>query len=161
MQMEDINVARRTLVGAAGFGVLVGFAGVANAAGGAAAAKHPQDANLALVKAFIASWTAPDFDPDVSMPKFLAPECNVRMMETMPFQTKPAEVATTFKGFLAPHMQLHVKYLSTYVRGPIVVTHRIDTVTVPDKPDQKFEVAGVFFVKDGKIKEWTDYVLKA
>jgi limonene-1,2-epoxide hydrolase len=50
--------------------------------------------------------------------------------------------------------------LKTYAAGPIVINHRIDHFTSKTKP-LLFEGVGVFFVKDGKIKEWTDYTIRA
>jgi limonene-1,2-epoxide hydrolase len=41
--------------------------------------------------------------------------------------------------------------------GPLVVTRRTDVVLVPGKPNAVYEIAGVFLVKNGKIREWVDY----
>jgi limonene-1,2-epoxide hydrolase len=43
--------------------------------------------------------------------------------------------------------------------GPIVINHRIDTFASATRP-LTWEGTGVFFVKDGKIKEWFDYTIR-
>ena len=43
------------------------------------------------------------------------------------------------------------------VAGPLVINRRTDVVLVPGKPNVNYEIAGVFLVKDGKIREWVDY----
>ena len=57
--------------------------------------------------------------------------------------------------------------LSTVANGfyphglaPIVINHRLDTFTSKTSP-LLFEGVGVFFLKDGKIAEWTDYTIRA
>ena len=80
------------------------------------------------------------------------------MVEDEPAVVGPASIAAAFKGFLTPGVTVTVETLSTTAHGPVVLNRRIDTVKTPDKPDQVFPVAGVFIVKDGKIKEWADYL---
>jgi limonene-1,2-epoxide hydrolase len=41
----------------------------------------------------------------------------------------------------------------------MVMTHRIDRFVASPRP-LRWEGVGVFFVKDGKIKEWSDYTIK-
>ena len=56
--------------------------------------------------------------------------------------------------------KVELKVLSTFAAGPIVINHRIDHFTSKTKP-LLFEGVGVFFVKNGKIQEWTDYTIRA
>jgi limonene-1,2-epoxide hydrolase len=44
-----------------------------------------------------------------------------------------------------------------FQRGDFVMTSRIDTEITPGKPNREWQVVGVFVVKDGKIREWTDF----
>jgi limonene-1,2-epoxide hydrolase len=60
-------------------------------------------------------------------------------------------------GALQPDQRMSVKYHEILARNPVVVTRRTDTLITPGKPDQLFEISGVFIVRDGKIVEWTDY----
>ena len=48
--------------------------------------------------------------------------------------------------------------LDTAAAGPIVINHRVDRF-MTSRP-LTWEGVGVFFVKDGKIKEWSDYTIK-
>ena len=135
---------------------LLCMAAVAGMAGSSAAAESATEkANMKVVADFIASWD----DPDKAI-TFLSADASVRMVEDEPAVVGPAAVAAAFKGFLTPGVTLTVETLSTTAHGPVVLNKRIDTVKTPDKPDQVFPVAGVFIVKEGKIKEWADYLDK-
>ncbi|HUK32449.1 MAG TPA: limonene-1,2-epoxide hydrolase family protein [Vicinamibacterales bacterium] len=50
------------------------------------------------------------------------------------------------------------KILDAKAARPIVVTHRIDRFLT--KQPLTWEGVGVFFVKDVKIKEWSDYTMR-
>ena len=149
---EISNPARRSLLvaGLAGAVVVSALSGTSLAAENAA-----QKANLKVVSDFIASWK----DPDKAV-TFLAPDASVRMVEDQPPVVGPEAVAAAMKGFMTPGVTLTVKTLHTTAYGPVVVNQRIDTMKTPGKPDEVFPVVGVFLVKDGKIKEWTDYLEK-
>ena len=49
--------------------------------------------------------------------------------------------------------------LETFAKGPMVINHRIDTFASKTRP-LTWEGVGVFFIKDGKIQEWSDYTIK-
>ena len=49
--------------------------------------------------------------------------------------------------------------LDTFAKGPLVVNHRIDRFISTTRP-LTWEGVGVFFLKDGKIKEWFDYTIR-
>jgi limonene-1,2-epoxide hydrolase len=153
MDSHDIDVAqgfdaaRRALVIGGGIGAIA--AGLA----GAARAAPAGNANVKLVTEFCDSWN----DPDKSV-NFLTPDASVRMVEDQPAVVGPAAVAAAFKGFMGHGETIAVKILSSYAAGPIVVNTRIDTLKTPGKPDQSFKVVGVFTIKGGKIKEWSDYL---
>jgi len=52
---------------------------------------------------------------------------------------------------------IEFKVLETMTAGPIVINRRIDRFVSPRS--FTWEGVGVFFVKDGKIKEWNDYTI--
>lgn len=112
-------------------------------------------ANLKVVAAFMSSWNTPD-----AAVIHLAEQATVRMVEDQPATVGPAAVAAALKSFLVPGVTVEVDVLETTVHGPVVVNSRIDTVKTAGKPDQIYPVAGVFVVKNGKILEWADYLLK-
>ena len=137
--------------------ILLAGAFALGVAGPAGAAKRTdgEKANAKVVKEFIAAWS----DPDKSV-TFLSDNASVRMEEDKPAVVGPAAVGAAFKSFMTPGTTLSVKVLRTFVKGPVVVNSRVDTLKTKDKPDQSFPVVGVFVVKNGKIAEWTDYLDK-
>lgn len=153
--MHRIELTRRGLAVAGGLGVAALAAGAASAETAPSAAEQ---ANLKLVMDFCSSWGAADFDADKVMATYLAPQCRVRVIDSGPFLSSPAAVAQAFKAY-APHGErFKVDFLSTYAKGPIAVTQRIDTQVGGDKAGQHWPMVGVFVVRGGKIAEWTDYV---
>jgi limonene-1,2-epoxide hydrolase len=148
------GLTRRTLflAGAIGALALTGFAAAAEAAG-------PEKANVKLVEDFMKSWDAKDSDGVMASAAYLADDSFLRMFEDKPPVIGPAAYAAGFKTFIGDGSRIKVRVLRTFAKGPLVANSRIDTVTTPGKPDQIIKVAGVFIVKNGKIKEWDDYLL--
>jgi limonene-1,2-epoxide hydrolase len=158
--MQDIDIVRRGLmVGGAGLGALALAGGLANAAEASRPLTPAEQANVKHVQDFVRTWGAPDFDPDKVMPLYLASDGRVRISQDQPFITGPAAAAAAFKPYLAHGERFPVQFLDVFARGPLVTTHRIDTLVAPGKADVKMEVLGVFLLKDGKIQEWTDYLV--
>lgn len=156
------GLSRRALFLAGGLGALA----AAGYAGGAEAEEMPPVApagvekpNLKLVTDFLKSWAAKDFDADKVVPQYIADDCLVRMEENKPPLTNAGAIASELKAFTSNGTRIKVGIHQTFAKGPIVVTYRTDTIVVPGKPDQPFAVAGVFIVKNGKIKEWSDYLV--
>jgi limonene-1,2-epoxide hydrolase len=118
-----------------------------------------EKANVQIVESFCKTWGAADFDPDKVMKVYLADDSSIRAIQNLPPAIGPAAAAAAFKPYLVHGERYKVKFLSVYAKGPIVVTHRIDTTVTPGKPDQKAQVVGVFYLDKGKIKEWTDYAM--
>ena len=155
--MQNIDAARRGLIIGAGLAATAAGLGARPAA--AATLNPAEAANLKLVRDFIRTWNEADFDPDRVMPKYLAADGRVRVLHEQPFIVGPAAVAAAFKPYLKNGERFRVRYLDEFARGPVVTNHRVDTVLTPGKPDKDMEVLGVFLLKDGKIQEWTDYIL--
>ena len=118
-----------------------------------AAESTNEKGNVKVVNDFIAAWN----DPDKAV-TFLSDDASVRMVEDKPPVVGPAAVGAAFKGFMSPGTKLAVKVLQTTAEGPVVMNRRIDALTEAGKPPQAFKVVGVFIVKNGKIKEWADYL---
>jgi limonene-1,2-epoxide hydrolase len=53
---------------------------------------------------------------------------------------------------------IEFKVLETFSAGPMVMNRRIDTFVSPRS--FRWHGVGVFFVKDGKIEEWSDYTIR-
>lgn len=146
-----MSIARQSLI-ALGATLSILLSGAARAE---FAPNAEERANLKVVAAFMSSWNTPD-----SAVIHLAEQATVRMVEDQPATVGPAAVAAALKSFLVPGVTVEVDVLENTVHGPVVVNSRIDTVKTAGKPDQIYPVAGVFVVKNGKIVEWADYLLK-
>lgn len=114
--------------------------------------------NLALVEELSRIWEIPS-SAEAMLPYF-AEDCAVRLMESLPFAIGHDALVQQVRSLMplgTEHMR--IKPISMHATGPMVVTHRLDTFVVPGKPDVDFEMFGVFHIVDGKIKEWTDFML--
>lgn len=143
--------SRRQIL-AAGLGVAA-FA--AAAASDAADLTPAEDANVALVKEFCAVWSTRDVTR--ALP-FLADDCVYRMTERTPPVSGHDGVAARLKPALDDASLVEFRILDVKASGPIVITHRIDRF-MTSRPFT-WEGVGVFFLKDGRIKEWTDYTIR-
>jgi len=136
-----------------------GLAAAATLAPGlAAAAADPtaaEQANLKLVTDFCASWSTRNM---ASILPFLSSDCVYRMTETTPPANGHDGVVQRLKQWLDDASLVEFKILDAKTAGPIVITHRIDRFVT--KQPLTWEGVGVFFVKDGKIKEWSDYTMR-
>ena len=146
---------RRAVIGtgALGAAALAMMAGKAEAASMSAQEK----ANVAVVNAFLKAGERKD---DAGSMQYLAEDCAYRYVETAPVDKGHAAIAKRLAGFSDQADKVELKVLSTFAAGPIVINHRIDHFTSKTKP-LLFEGVGVFFLKNGKIKEWTDYTIRA
>ena len=153
----DPSIERRTFLGTAGLGVLaaLGVAGQSNAS--EAAQRGPdEDKNVTLVTGFCAAWATRDLSKILP---FLADDAVYRMSETTPPVTGHAGVRERLGSWLETSQQIDFRILETWARGPMVVNHRIDRFISTTRP-LTWEGVGVFFVKDGTIKEWFDYTIR-
>jgi limonene-1,2-epoxide hydrolase len=122
---------------------------------GAADLTPAEQGNLKLVTDFCASWSTRDM---TRILPFLADDCVYRMTETTPPANGHDGVVQRLKQWLEDSSLVEFKILDAKVAGPIVITHRIDRFLT--KQPLTWEGVGVFFVKDAKIKEWSDYTMR-
>jgi limonene-1,2-epoxide hydrolase len=154
MRFDD-QVERRTVLGAAaGLGGLITMAGAAVAH--AAELTDAEKANVKLVGDFCAAWATRDF---AKILPYLADDSSYRMSETTPAVTGHAGVRERLASWLESSQQIDFKILDTFAKGPMVVNHRVDRFVSTTRP-LTWEGVGVFFIKDGKIKEWFDYTIR-
>jgi limonene-1,2-epoxide hydrolase len=115
-----------------------------------------EKANVAVVNAFCAAFARKDLTKAVSL---LADNCSYRTTQTRPPILGKDKVAETIKGFIERGAEF--KVLKTVALGPLVLNERDDTVVMATgKETRTFHVAaGLFFVENGKIAEWTDYLI--
>jgi len=140
--MAGLRATRRIAIAGSGAAALALLAGGGRAVA-AAPATTMEAANLHVVKGFIDSWTAEHFDPDAAMPKFFAEDARIRVIDSAPVVIGPAAAAAAFKPYLAEGQRFSVQILETFVRGPLVMTSRIDTESRPGKPERQWPVVGV------------------
>jgi limonene-1,2-epoxide hydrolase len=112
-------------------------------------------ARIAVVKAFAAAWNDPD-----KAAQYLSEQASVRMEEDKPAIVGRKGFIDGAKLYVAQGQHFSVRFVEIFARGPVVVTHRIDTVGAAGKADVPYDVVGVFVVKDGKIVQWDDYINK-
>ncbi len=115
-----------------------------------------EKANVTIVNNFCAAFARKDMETIGSL---LADNCIYRLIQNRPAVVGKAAVLETLKPFMA--RGLDFKVLKTAVVGPVVVNERDDVIGAADgQPARTIRVhAGMFFVQNGKIVEWTDYVL--
>jgi len=144
---------RRTFLATAGLGLLT--TGVARVS--AAEWTVDEKANVQLVKDFCASWSTRDLKQ--ILPR-LSDDCVYRMTETTPPANGHAGVTERLGSWMpSSDLGIEFKILETFANGPIVINRRIDSFKSTTRP-LTWEGVGVFFVKDGKIKEWSDYTIR-
>jgi limonene-1,2-epoxide hydrolase len=158
MSNDEQSVERRTFieaaVGAAGLGALVTLASATT--GEAAQAGEAEQANLEIVADFCAAWSTRNM---ATILPFLADDSVYRMTETTPPAIGHAGVRERLGSWLETSQQIEFTILASFAKGPIVVNHRVDRFVSTTRP-LTWEGVGVFFVKDGKIKEWMDYTMR-
>jgi limonene-1,2-epoxide hydrolase len=94
-------------------------------------------------------------DPAAMRP-FFADDVVYRMTETTPPISGVEKVLEAYTKLNATSIEF--KVLETATLGPIVINRRVDRFVSPRS--FTWEGVGVFFVKDGKIKEWSDYTIR-
>lgn len=118
---------------------------------------NAEKANVQLVADFCASWSTRDLTK--ILPR-LADDCVYRMSETTPAVNGHAGVTERLGSWMpSSDRGIEFKILETFAAGPIVMNRRIDSFMSTTRP-LTWEGVGVFFVKDGKIKEWSDYTIR-
>src|SRR5262245_11935612 len=116
-----------------------------------------QRAHVELVGDFCASWSTRDLKQ--ILPR-LADDCIYRMSETTPAVTGHAGINERLGSWMpSSDLGIEFKILDTFGVGPMVMNHRIDSFKSTTRP-LTWEGVGIFFIKDGKIKEWSDYTIK-
>lgn len=145
---------RRAFLASAGLGALTPLALASKAS--AAEWSEAEKANVKLVNDFCASWSTRDLKQ--VFPRFAATGV-YRMSETTPPVTGHAGLTERLGSWMQSSDRIAWEVLDTYAKGPMVINHRIDRFESKTRP-LTWEGVGVFFVKDGKIQEWSDYTIR-
>ncbi len=173
-------VTRRNLVAAGGMGAMMLAAARAASAADPAMTPLPEPAapggvpdtnkpsvasassieknNTQLVKDFCKAWGDDPPDPEEMVNHYLSDDCLVRFGETIDPVNGHDAAISLFQTFLNNGERYDLKILETFARGPLVVNSRIDSTIKGKRTTNPTKVFGVFVIKNGKIKEWSDYV---
>lgn len=143
-------LTRRSAFTAAGLGLaaVAGIPGSAKAAELTAAEK----ANIKVVTDFCGAWPSHNIDKVMS---FFGENCSYRVTETQEPNKGRQAVTAVIKSFLDRVQGFDV--IETFAKGPIVINERHDHFT--GGPLKMWHGVGVFFLRDGKIVEWSDYTI--
>jgi len=149
---EGQEFERRSFLWAA-----IGAVGVLSAAtrADAAQATDVEKTNVKVVTDFCATTSTRDVTRIMA---FFAPDVVYRMTETTPPVIGQDALRATAEKMFQSAERVEFKVLDTLALGPIVINHRIDHFAT--RQPLTWEGVGVFFLKDGKIKEWSDYTIK-
>jgi limonene-1,2-epoxide hydrolase len=154
------SLERREVLALLGAGAAIVAGSLASAPAGAAqgADRPTSTANESqrVVNDFCASWST--LDP-AKVAAFFADHAVYRVTETMPPTLGRPAIMQLLQRFLQRAQQVRFEILREYAVGPIVVNERHDHFRNA-QGERVFHVAGVFFVRDGKIAEWTDYMIR-
>ena len=154
MKNATRRLRRRTFLTTAGIGAATALGMPAPV--GAAELTDAEKANVKVVNDFCAAWSTRDLTKIVP---FLSDDCVYRMTETTPPVTGHAGVTERLGTWMQTSQRIEFNILDTFAKGPMVITHRIDRFVSTTRP-LTWEGVGVFFVKDGRIKEWFDYTMR-
>ena len=130
-------------------------AGAAGSANGAGPTEDARD-SLRIVKDFCAAWST--LDP-AKVLGFFADDAVYRVTETSPPTVGHQAITALVQRFLQRAQEVRFEIVREYAVGPVVLTERHDHFRNP-QGDRMFHVGGVFFVRAGKIAEWTDYIVR-
>jgi limonene-1,2-epoxide hydrolase len=149
-----VNGGRRRFLKSGGAGV-AGLAAFAASARGAAPT-DAENANITLVADFCRAWSTRDMPTILS---YVGDDNVYRMTETTPPARGHAGIVERLGSWVKESEQIEFSILETYAKGPMVINHRIDRFASKVRP-LTWEGVGVFFIKDGKIREWSDYTIR-
>jgi limonene-1,2-epoxide hydrolase len=114
-----------------------------------------EKANVKVVNDFCAAIATRD---ETRVVPFFAEDLVYRPTETTPAIQGRDALATTLKRWTQTAERIEFRVLETFASGPIVMNHRIDQFW--GTRAMTWDGIGIFFLKDGKIKEWSDYTIR-
>ena len=123
---------------------------------GAAQPSTEERVNITAVNDFCATFVVP-FDWD-KIGSFLSDNCKYRASQNTPMVEGPEVIARLLESFVGNATSAEFEILDTWARGPVVANDRVDRFALPDRT-LDIPVVGIFYLVDGKIAEWTDFVL--
>ena len=122
----------------------------------AVAAEGDDDENIRIVTDFCKAFSARDV---TKVSPFVSETIVYRVSETSAPITGRDAVLARIKTFFDGVDTVDFKISRSYSIGPIVINERVDTFDGPNR-HRRFHLTGMFYVKDRKIQEWTDYLIR-
>lgn len=154
MKSKSVSPSSRLTRRSAFHTVGLGLAAMACISGPAAASEltAAEKANIQVVNDFCAAWPSHDLDKIMS---FFGENCAYRMTEAQEAIKGRQAVYERIKSFLDAVQGFEV--IENFAKGPMVMNERHDHFK--GGPLKMWHGVGVFFLKDGKIVEWSDYTI--
>ena len=153
MKKSINHLTRRSFIAVGSAGTIAGLTMPSPAHGAPPTAE--EQANITAVNGFCAAFTVP-FDWD-KVASYLASDCKYRATQTAPVAEGPDAIVGGLRSFADTATAASFEVVDTWARGPVVVNDRIDRFALPERTFD-IPVIGVFYLVDGKIQEWTDFV---
>ena len=122
----------------------------------AAAPSAAEQANVKVVNDMCAAWVAP-FD-SARLSNLLTQDCVFRASETTPPRAGRSAVMELIESIMDDVTQCEFEVVDTFARGSIVAHERWDRFVRPTRKSE-WHVVGVFYMTDGLIAEWSDYII--
>ena len=151
----DVSLTRTRFLKLASFGTPLAAAMGLPRPADAAKRTAAETVNLRLVTDFCGAFGGRDM---AKIAAFLADDCAYRIMETAP-PARGKDAIERIRSYVERSTKIELKILQSWVKGPVVVNERIDSFE-PTLPNSPYHLTGVFFVRGGKIAEWTDYLIR-
>jgi len=151
---------RREVLLAAGLGLVTACAPRESVCAKERLLTSAEEANIRMMRDFLASWTVPAPDVDKIIAGYFAPNASVRWTDDSPPAVGLAAAAAAAKAGMPPGAAVHIDIHDIWACGPVIATSRLDTIKAPGKPDMVFQTAGVAVVRNGKFIEYCDYVIR-
>ncbi len=114
-----------------------------------------EKANIGVVTDFCEAFGRKDVAKAVSL---LADNCTYRVVQNRAPIVGKEKVSEQIKGLIERGAEF--KLYKTVALGPLVLNDRDDVLVRSTGGTITIRLTGFFFVEDGKISEWTDYVVR-
>ena len=150
--LATLGLSRLSLAQAAGGAQ--GAGGQAPVNNGKAVPPEIEKANMAVVTDFCQAFVRKDAAKAASL---LNDNCTYRVVQARAPIVGKEKVSEQIKGLMERGAEF--KIYKTVALGPLVFNDRDDILQRPTGPIT-IRLTGFFFVEDGKITEWTDYVIR-
>jgi limonene-1,2-epoxide hydrolase len=115
-----------------------------------------EKANVQVINDFCDAWATKDLDKIAS---YFGDPIAFRITEAAQPLTGREAIVARLKPLIDRSTTVKFELIQTFARGPLVVAERYDYFPTADKQN-RYHVVGVFLLKNGKIAEWSDYVVR-